>query len=522
MSRNITIMNIHRRHARIFHILLLVPLLLLVMPGRGDVRMSGIFGNGMVLQREAPIRVWGWALPGEPVTVSLSDQRATVITGADWGWSVQLPAVATGGPYTLTVQGYNTMTFTDVLVGEVWVCSGQSNMEWPVQQSVSGDIEVATAIFPRIRLYTVPKSIALEPQYESAGVWMPCTPQTVKDFSAIGFFFARQLHAELKIPIGIINSSWGGTVAEGWTDRETLNTHQEFRPIIEGLNLQLADFARNFYEVYHLQLRNWLASADASAAAGAPFPLPPVLYVNNDPRLSGTTPTVLFNAMISPLTRMNIAGVLWYQGESHGGFADQYRLLFPAMINGWRRAWQKPLLPFLFVQLPNFNAAGDPDGISWAEVREAQKAALALPNTAMTVTIDLGEAEEIHPRNKQGVSYRLALNALGIVYGRDIVYSGPLYENMTIEGQRIRLTFSHTGSGLVVGDQRALLGFTIAGADGNYLPATAVIEGNTVVVSSPQVPAPVAVRYAWANNPTCNLYNKEGLPASPFRTNGNR
>lgn len=512
-TRNLAVVS----PARSFFALLLI-LFATLLPAAADVRMPAIFGDNMVLQRDVPISIWGWALPGEKVTVSFANHQETVLTGADWGWQVKLPALPAGGPYSLRVDGNNSISFNNILLGEVWVCSGQSNMEWPVINSLNGINEVAAADYPNVRLFTVRKSISLDPQVDCSGNWEACSPTSAKYFSAIGYFFARDLSAKLKVPVGIINTSWGGTVIEAWTDANTLNADAEFRPIMTELKQQLSDYSRKFYEVYRTQLLDWLSAADAAAAFAQPAPLPPVLYVNNDPRLNGNAPTVLFNSMIFPLSRTNIAGVLWYQGESHGGFAKRYRRLFPAMISGWRKSWQRETLPFLFVQLPNYNASGDPQGISWAEVREAQAAALALPNTGMAVTIDIGEAEAIHPLNKQEVAHRLLLNALGVVYGSDKEYSGPLYSGMSVEGKRIRINFSHVGSGLIARGQRTLTGFTIAGKDNNFVPANAVIDGVTVLVSSPKIDNPTAVRYAWANNPECNLYNKEDLPASPFRS----
>lgn len=501
----------------ILYFLLVFILLANLSPAIADVRMPAIFSDNMVLQRGVPISIYGWALPGEKVTVSLANNQQSTLTGADWGWQVKLPALPAGGPYTLNISGNNNIVITNILIGEVWVCSGQSNMEWPVQESLNGAQEVAAADNPNIRLFTVRKSISLEEQVDCSGNWLACSPATVKNFSAIGYFFARDLSAKLKVPVGIINLSWGGTVIEAWTDAGTLNSDLEFRPIMTELQQEITDYSRNFYEVYRNSLRDWITAADTASALGQPPPLPPVLYVNNDPRLNGNAPTVLFNSMVAPLTRTNIAGILWYQGESHGGFAKRYRRLFPAMINGWRKAWQQETLPFLFVQLPNYNASGDPQGVSWAEVREAQAVALKLPNTGMAVTIDIGEADAIHPLNKQEVAHRLLLNALGVVYGSNDEYSGPLYAGMVVEGKRIRVNFSHVGNGLIARG-RTLTGFTIAGKDNNFVPANAVIDGVTVLVSSPKIDNPIAVRYAWANNPECNLYNKENLPASPFRS----
>jgi len=452
----------------------------------GRLKLPAIFGDHMVLQCNMPVPIWGWAKPNEEVAVILKGKTPLVTKANEEGrWMLRLPPQPAGGPHELIVRTREeTVRFTDVLFGEVWVCSGQSNMEWPVALAQNAKQEIATANFPQIRFFVVEKSVALEPQPDCKGRWVVCSPETVGGFSAVGYFFGREIHQRLKVPVGLIGTYWGGTPAEAWTDLKALESDPDLKPILERLPRDRSKIPQQ--------------------------PQPPI---NN------WTPTALFNAMVAPIIPYAIRGVIWYQGESNVGRAYQYRKLFPALINSWRRAWGQGDFPFLFVQLANYlERKPEPTESAWAELREAQLLTFkTVRNTGMAVAIDIGEANDIHPRNKQDVGKRLALAALAIAYGQKVVYSGPIYRSMRIEGDKIRLFFDHVGSGLVAKGGE-LKGFAIAGEDRKFVWAKAKIEGNTVVVWSEQVPKPVAVRYAWADNPECNLYNKEGLPASPFRT----
>ncbi|OPZ85269.1 MAG: hypothetical protein BWY76_01479 [bacterium ADurb.Bin429] len=334
----------------------------------------------------------------------------------------------------------------------------------------------------------------------------------------MGYFYARELHQTLQVPIGMIHTSWGGTIAEAWTSREALEAMPMTAITVKALDSAAERYSRQMYTEYGTALKEWLAAADQAVAANTPFP-PMPMHAQADPRAYQNSPTVLYNGMIAPLIPYRIAGAIWYQGESNAGRAAQYRTLFPAMISDWRQRWGQGDFPFYFVQLANFMAAQkDPgENSGWAELREAQAMTLALPNTGMATIIDIGEAGDIHPKNKQDVGKRLALNALAKTYGKDVVHSGPTYAGMTVEGATIRIKFSNLGGGLVVkGDK--LKGFVVCGEDKKFAWADAVVEGDTVVVSSTDVRNPVAARYAFANNPECNLYNKAGLPAVPFRT----
>lgn len=471
-----------------------------VQLGLAELKLPSFFSDHMVLQRGIKIPVWGIASPGEKITVKLANHSAQTKANAQGRWQVSLPSMEAGGPYELVVKGENDeIVLRDVLIGDVWIASGQSNMQWPVSASMNAEKEIASANHPQIRLLQAPLKSTKEPQWDIECKWQVCSPQTVKDFSAVAYFFARDLQKNLDIPIGIINSSVGGTPAEAWASMQTLRSLPELKPLLE------------IWEKYDEELEKWIAGGKQG-----PHPTPP--FNLGADWAEFWRPAGLYNAMIAPFTRFPIKGAIWYQGESNVGRAKEYSVLFPAMIEDWRKHWGIGDFPFLFVQLANFmQRHPEPTESAWAELREAQLAALKLPKTGVAVAIDIGDANDIHPKNKQDVGKRLALAALAIAYGKKVVYSGPMFEKMQIEGDKIRIFFKHTGSGLVCkGDK--LTGFAIAGEDKRFHWAEARIEGNTVVVWSPQVPHPVAVRYAWADNPDCNLYNKEGLPAVPFRT----
>jgi sialate O-acetylesterase len=503
---------------RPLHILALALLLAVAAHGQ-DLRLSSLFSDHMVLQRDMPIRVWGTAKGAGSVTVKLAGQEATAPV-QDGGWQVQLPALPAGGPHELvvTLQGA-TLTLKDVLVGDLWVCSGQSNMEWALggASNAAAAMDMADQL-PQVRLYTVrrqPNDVPL-PEFEVTGPWQVCSRDTARGFSAVGFFFGRHLNSELNVPIGLINSSWGGTTAQAWTDPQTFEQTPELKNARDQLQKSIADYAKVLAASVD-DLAKWKVYADAEIAAGRTPRLPPRPMAFNDPRNS-TQPGLLYNGMIHPLTRLPIKGVIWYQGEANASQSRQYRAIFPAMIEGWRRAWGQPQLPFLFVQLPNWKSrAAQPGNSDWAAMREAQAVALKLPQVEMAITLDVGEAGDIHPRNKLDVGRRLGLVALKTVYGRDVVYSGPRFKSMAVEGDAIRIRFDHVGGGLkAAGDK--LASFAISGDDQKFVWAEATIDGESVVVRSPSVKQPAAVRYAWADNPEATLFNVEGLPAAPFRT----
>lgn len=616
--------------------------------------LSPMFSENMVLQRDQPGAVWGWAKPGEKVAVTLAGQSASAVAAADGKWRAQLPPLPAGGPHVMTVKGHEERTLNNILIGDVWLCSGQSNMGFTVGASNRAAEEIAAANFPEIRLLKIPNTTAAVPQptFDGAG-WKVCTPQSVGGFSAVGYFFGRKLHQDLKVPIGLINSSWGGTIAEAWTSRQALAPLKDFNQAMEDLESRAkaaapsaapeqwyvthdagsaegkapwaaADLDDSAWPMMN-QPQEWSASgvaelanfdgvvwfrrsleipADAAGkvarlhlgaiddedtvwlngtrigategfAKSRVYPIPAGLlkpgantlavrvldasygggfsgpadqmklelagikplpltagwhyHIGADlkktaafPKRVGdnpNVPTVLYNAMISPLLPFGIKGAIWYQGESNAARAAQYRKLLPALIGDWRKQFGQGDFPFYIVQLANFtNKRPDPGDSDWAELREAQAlTAKNTPNCGLAVAIDIGAANDIHPKNKQEVGRRLALEALAKTYGKDVVSSGPVFKAAKREDGGLRLSFDHLGGGLSARGG-ALKGFAIAGEDKKFVWADAKIEGETVSVSSPQVPAPVAVRYAWEHNPDATLFNQAGLPAVPFRS----
>jgi sialate O-acetylesterase len=498
-------------------------LLLVASPAAADPRLPAIFSDHMVLQQQMPLGVWGWAAPNERIEVRLRAQRVATTADRDGRWRVTLAPEAAGGPDELVVAGATATTrFTDVLIGEVWVGSGQSNMQWEVRQAQDPEREIAAANHLRIRLFSVKRVTALEPQddvtpMDAAPTWMVATPASVTNFSAVGYFFAREVQRARDVPIGFIHSSWGGTPAEAWTRRDVLADDPALQPLLWQYRRYEAEYPSGRYA----HERRQPVIGPALRAHNQAHPTEPPVPGVNAPRGAPDDPhrpASLWNAMIAPITPFAIRGVLWYQGETNALRAWDYQRLMTAMIQDWRRAWNRGDLPFLFVQLANFRPNPPAPGATWwAQVREAQRLTLALPNTAMASAIDIGNPLDIHPTNKQEVGRRLALAARAVAYGERVVHAGPLYDGMTIEGGRVRVRFQHAGGGLVL-DAGKGSSFVVAGVDGVFKAATAVVDGETVVVSSPDVAAPVAVRYAWEDDPVTSLRNKEGLPASPFRT----
>lgn len=611
--------------------------------------LSPVFTDHMVLQRDRKDPVWGWTKPGAKVTLSIAGHSLETIAGADGKWQVLLPEMPAGGPHVMTVNGPESVTLNDILVGDVWICSGQSNMEWSVAASQDAQAEIAAANHPQIRSITLPHVTAVQPQttFSSSG-WEVCSPQTAGRFTAVGYYFGRKLHEELKVPVGLIHTSWGGTIAEAWVSREGLVPLGDFDAALAALDAQAKGNGAS-------QQEEWFARHDAGTKEGwsaeafddatwtrieqpmqwtgstvaelanfdgvvwfrRPLELPPgiegkeavlqlgaiddedTVWLNGRkigegegwlnartykvpagvlkagknvlalrvldhdggggmtgpadqmklafdtgflalhgpwrykigtglankppfPRRAGgnpNVPTVLYNAMVSPLLPCGMKGAIWYQGESNAARAQQYRKLLPALIGDWRKRFGQGDFPFYIVQLANFMPKqAEPGPSEWAELREAQAmTGRNVPNSGIAVTIDIGDAADIHPRNKQDVGKRLALQALAKTYGKDLVAAGPEFKSAKVEGGAIRLGFDSVGGGLVAKDG-ALKGFAIAGEDKKFVRAEAKIDGETVLVSSPQVAKPVAVRYGWENNPDATLFNQEGLPAGPFRT----
>lgn len=474
------------------------------------VKLPALLSDHMVVQQQAPVRIWGTADPGEAVTVAINGQSAEAKAGANGKWEAWLQPMKAGGPYELTVHSGDTIVIHDVLIGEVWVGSGQSNMQFDVQGSDNAAQAIASANEPAIRLFQVKLVESDQPLDDVTGVWKICTPETVPRFSAVEYFFGSQLRKHLNVPMGLIQSAWGGTPAQSWTSRPALESEPLLKFIFDDWTSILAKYPVAKQE-YEKRLAEWegadrKAQTEGKHAPHRPWPPPGPGHPS--------TPSGLYNAMIAPLTPYAIRGVIWYQGESDASkkYAYIYRRLFRTMIEDWRRAWGQGDFPFLFVQIANFKA-----NPYWPIVRESQADALALRNTAMAVIIDIGESHDIHPKNKQEVGRRLSLAARKLAYGEQLEYSGPLFRQVTPEPGVLRVWFHHAG-GLAAAGGGALKGFTIAAGDGNFVPAEARLDGETVVVSAAEVPDPVAVRYGWADDPDCNLVNGAGLPASPFRT----
>lgn len=633
-----------------------------VVPAQ-DIKVNPLFTDNMVLQQKQDITIWGTAKPEGDVTVIFNDQNKKTSVDENGNWEVVLKPVPAGGPYKLEIKGKETLEINNVMVGEVWICSGQSNMEMPIFSGWSeindAKQEIASANYPDLRIIMVEKNSSNQPidNFKSSG-WKVSSPESIPNFSAVAYFFGRKLQKELNVPIGLIQTAWGGTVVEAWTSGESLKNNKDFKEAVEIIaldetseeakkliaqkrkegwpgeiekilknsgsfdqgfqnfdnntknwktmklptiwektgmkvdgivwfskNIQIPDSWQGGDLTLHLGKINdfdntWfngvrvgqgidvtdlrvynipkklvkkgnnkivvqvldignngglygpedqmkiLAKNDSLSLIGDwKYKIDPIkLDLNKIPEKpnnnSGVNrPTVLYNAMINPLLNYSIKGAIWYQGESNAGRAYQYRGLFKTLIKDWRSKWNQGDFPFYFVQLANFmEVKPNPEDDAWAELREAQTMALELPNTGMAVAIDIGDATDIHPTNKQDVGNRLALNALAKDYKKDITFSGPVYKAMQINGDAIEIEFDHVDKGLKTRDNKKLVGFEIAGADKLFVWADAKIVDNKVVVSSKKIKKPVAVRYAWAANPVCNLYNNADLPASPFRT----
>ena len=468
-----------------------------------------MLSNHMVLQRDKPIHIWGWSDPGEKVSVTFHGISRAVTGDSLGNWSLFLPSESSGGPYQIIVTGSNKIVLDDILVGDVWFASGQSNMEFPLKGFPGAPLknsaeEIAHAGQPQIRLLNIPHKTADFPLFNSATSWTVCSPETAANFSAVAYFFGRELAARERVPIGLIDSTWGGTVAEAWMSLQGISADAGLMPVF-ATRARMMQTQGEMAAILTKEKREDLAAKQAGQA-------PPSHTWHPAPE--SWAPAALFNGMVAPVTPYPIKGVIWYQGESNSklAFAPMYAKLFPALIADWRAQWHEGSFSFLFVQISSFTSNATE---AWAVIREAQRRSLAVANTAMAVTIDIGDPENVHPPDKQTVGVRLALAARAVAYGENIEYSGPLFRQAVPDGDGVRVWFDHTAHGLVVkGD--AQQGFEIAGEDGRFVPATARIDGETVIVSNAQVTDPKNVRYGWANAPVVNLFNSEGLPASPF------
>ncbi len=476
---------------------------------RAEVRLPHLLSDHAVLQREAPIHIWGNSDPGETVTVRFHDQTCTA-TANDLGkWSLWLMPEKAGGPYTLTVAGSSTVTVSDILVGDVWLASGQSNMEMPLSGFPNsavlknGDEEIAHATLPTVRLLSVERKPSAFPMNDVSTTWTECNPETAAKFSAVAYFFGREINQKEKIPVGLIDTTWGGTPVESWISLMGISADASLMPLFKSR----AIFAQDLADVPAV-LAKEKRELDAAVAAGKPAPEP-----HWHPNPASWEPAALYNGMIAPATQYTIKGVIWYQGEANSDpeRAPLYVRSFPALIADWRRDWAQGNFPFLYVQISNFYSPDE----DWGTVRDAQRRTLSVANTAMAVTLDIGTKDNVHPPDKQTVGARLALAARVITYGeRGFEYSGPLFREVTVEGSAMRVWFDHAENGLT--SQGAPAGFEIAGEDGKFVPATAKIDGSTVVVEAAGVGHPQVVRYGWAGWTVANLFNKANLPASTF------
>ncbi len=476
----------------------------LATPCLADVKLPNVFSDHMVLQQGQENKVWGTATAGESVSISIADKTMETKADAKGMWSAKLPPLPVGGPHKLRVAGSSVVEISDILVGEVWICSGQSNMQWTVAASNNSDLEKLAANFPNIRMINFPQIGTQEPIWSHDDrKWKVCSPATVSEFSAVGYFFARQLHQSTNVPIGMINNAWGGSACEAWVNREVLKANPRF----EGLLKRWSGMEERFAALGAKQDRTEAETKELNGLQG---------------QMRGNArPGNIYNGVLKSHLGYGIKGAIWYQGESNAGRAYQYRELFPQMITNWRNEWGQGDFPFYWVQLADYQAERtEPADSDWAELREAQTMSMdKLANSGQAVIVDIGEGKDIHPKNKVDVGMRLARWALAKQYGIAIDYQSPRYESMKKVGNGIVVKFSNRGKSWRPFDVKEPIGFTIAGEDKKFYNADAkILEDGSIQVSSASVADPVAVRYAWAQNPICNMFADNGLPLTPFRT----
>ena len=491
------------------------------LAAHAELRLPAIVGDHMVLQRDQADPIWGWDNPGTNVTVEFAGQKKSAKAGADGKWTVQLDAMpANAKPQDMTITGSSARTLKDILVGEVWVCSGQSNMGFTVSSCWDADLEIASAKHPNLRLVSVPNVGTQEIQDDFKGQWERCTPENVGQFTAVGFFYGRLLHQILNVPVGLIDNAWGGSSAEAWVRRDVLENDKRFTTLMDQWKNTEATYDFEKVQAAHVKAMDaWKVKAAEAKKAGKPAPAAPRAPRNS---LTGQhRPGNLYAGCLHPIIGYGIRGAIWYQGESNSGRAYEYAYLFPLMIQHWRDEWKQGDFPFYWVQLADFQAeVAEPGDSTWAELRESQtKTMEKLKHTGQAVITDLGEANDIHPKNKRDVAERLARWALVKDYGMKIPYRSPEYKSVAIQGGKAVVTLDTFGDKLRTVDVNEVRGFAICGADKKWVWANAKIVGaDKVEVSSASVKEPVAVRYAWANNPVCNLFSVTGLPVTPFRT----
>jgi sialate O-acetylesterase len=498
--------------------LIIILLVLCSLATRADVRLPDVIGSSMVLQQKQKVPIWGTADAGEKVTVTFGKKSKTAVADANGKWRVDLdPMTASFTPQTMTIAGKNKVELKDVLVGEVWLVAGQSNMQRLLRETANGEAVQAAATHPNIRLFNASREVAFKKKQGKLGEWAACSPASVAEFSAAGYYFGVEMERELKVPIGLLNSSYGGSQAEAWTPVEYLNANPDLKATVERTKIWDAERAQVRLD-YDAAIKKWREDQDKARTTGArPSPSPGVPDALRDYRIASS----IYDGMIGPLMPFAIKGALWYQGESNEARAEQYNILLPVMIRSWRDRWGEGNFPFGIIQLPNYHTVkAEPEEAPWSFIREAERrTALADKNAGLIVTIDIGEANDIHPKNKLDVGKRMSVWALKNVYGRKWVDSPVLAKTEISEG-KVVLTFNEVGSGLKIKDGDKLDEFAVTGADKKWIWAEARIVGkNKVEVWSPKVAEPKAVRYAFNSNPKHpNLTNDSGLPASPFRT----
>lgn len=494
--------------------------LMISSAGQADVTMPAIFSDHAVLQRDMKLPVWGWAKPGEEVTVTLCGQQLKCAADDMGRWQVMFEPLTLGDPLTMVVEGKNRIEIKDLRVGDVWLCSGQSNMEFQVQEGLDHELEIPAAHHSNLRLLKVKNEGDQSPQLDSIDHWERCAPESVADFSAVGYYFGRELQQIERVPIGVIDNSWGGSSCEAWIRRDLLEGNELYQPLLERWNKTMADFDADPANAdFRTKYAEWQKKDAEGRKSGRPNlagrPKWNCIATNN------IRPASLYNGRICPIAPFAIRGAIWYQGETNVERAYQYREMFPLMIKTWRETWGQRDFPFYWVQLADFkDEKASPGDSDWAELREAQTMALdKVPNSGQAVIIDIGEANDIHPRDKQTVAKRLARLALADTYGRKLSHDSPSYEKMERRGDAIVVRLRNVNGKLVTFDNKPAAGFAIAGSDRKWVWADAkIISDNEVEVRSDVVPEPVAVRYAWADNPVCNLYDSVKLPVTPFRT----
>ncbi len=497
----------------------------LALTARAELKLPAIIGDHMVLQQKQTNPLWGWDTPGTEVTVKFAGQTKTAKAGADGKWTVKLdPVPANAKPATISIKGSSAKELQNVLVGEVWICSGQSNMQWNVGSSWDADLEIATAKYPNIRLISVPQVGTQEPQKDFNGSWKECSPETVGGFSAVGFFYGRVLHRMLDVPVGLINNAWGGSAAEAWVNRGELQKDPRFKLLMENTkNNEASLTSEASKKKFADDSAAWKKRQEEAQKAGKPFneraPRSPDSWLSGNAR-----PGNIYNGVLLPTIGYGIKGAIWYQGESNAGRAYEYASLFPFMIQNWRSEWQQGDFPFYWVQLADFMAektdAEQATASQWAELRESQtKTQNAIKNGGQAVIIDLGEANDIHPKNKRDVAERLARWALVKDYGMKLPYRSPEFKSAEFTGGKALVTLDTFGGTLRTVDVSEVKGFVICGEDKKWAWAEAKIIGkDKLEVSAKGVAKPVAVRYAWSDNPVCNLLTTDGLPVTPFRS----